>query len=453
MYSRRVSIIHGSGFPARSFPSGSPAYGSPTAVYKSVVCLLFAATTIMLTISGNLLGLMGIPYLSPGGSILTKIHPYMYALTSAVFLLLPAFFFKPYLSLRHPASMFLMVLSLILLVEFAQSSGVSYIVDTLIAGPMAGLIVVSLPSHVQRLCLKLIVTLVALNSSLALFEALSRVHALPFYAFNDDRIFNFDEPFRATALLGHPLENALITSPVAIVTFALFRSLAVKYGLTTLFIASLFAFGARFATGITIALVAFLLLSKVRRFLQGSGRVTLGALAANLALIVLVPLLLTTVFLSTSLGERIWARLFVDDSISARVNLFEIFSVVGYHKILFGIDNSQILKLTRLGVVENYWVLTLLQFGILLFIPFLAALLTYFVWLWRNTGVAGKYALFAFILVSSSNNSLATQTPALAIATILVLCASACEISARAPTGTPRFRAGSSSAALRQKQG
>ena len=124
---------------------------------------------------------------------------------------------------------------------------------------------------------------------------------------------------------------------------------------------------------------------------------------------------------ASGLGERIFAKLLWDDSADVRIHSWQALDYLSASDIAFGISPAEIRTIIyRLGLIhpmqtiENFWLIMLLQLGIVGLVPFIAGLFAGGAYLWRLSETRGRIALVLFFIVGSSNISLASKTCALA---------------------------------------
>lgn len=216
--------------------------------------------------------------------------------------------------------------------------------------------------------------------------------------------------FRSCSLLGHPLQNALIVT--TIMTFILFSSITNKwkYSLWLLGYLSILCFNARSSmVGNILILFAYVAIqfNDSKNLLRGvSVLVTVSILLA-----------ISYYFMSTyEWGGRLIDMGLVDDtSAQVRINAFNIFDHVTWKDILWGYSKN-IDMLTHnagIGILENFWIGWLLQYGI--FVVILFVLLMFFLLrkLYKNfTLFTAIVTAGSFWLTASTNNSLSwTYTP------------------------------------------
>src|SRR5262245_48522147 len=174
-------------------------------------CLLLLATVGFFAIGNTLLDHLGIPYSTPGGIIVARIHPSTYCCFLALALTLIDTDSRKILLRRMRVEklsmtfLFIIVICCIFLSFRPGSAGFSYLVDTYAASIIVFLLFYTVSDLWKKRIISTSIFLLVLNSALAVAEGLSRANLIDFNYGGDQ--------FRATALLGHPLNNALVTAP------------------------------------------------------------------------------------------------------------------------------------------------------------------------------------------------------------------------------------------------
>lgn len=399
------------------YAESHPSYGHSRLLFV----LVAVATVLFLTVGKPLLQSMGIQYSSPGGSFIIKLHASTYVTLLALGVALfqrggPLVYLIRRITDRRPVMIYLVIVTLIAAILFLRNgaAGLAYIIDTLIVPGVLALLLADIsPANRSRL-FRLVILLVLANALIAIGEAATRTHVVR-------PIFDFTSPFRANALLGHPLNNALITAPVMLFATGFGRLAAVM-----LLVAAMLAFGGRAAAALAAVFVALMLAIFMFQQLR-QGRMPLQRLIAIPLLMLLVPVAVGVLWFSTNLAERLQTKLFFDSSAQARVNLFNVFDFVSTSEIWFGVTGRAVVELTEFipksNTIENFWVFMILQMGVVMFVPYLAGLLSFLGHLWRRTTATGRFAIVLFMLVASTNNSLTSKTPALAVLVLLTACA------------------------------
>ena len=210
-----------------------------------------------------------------------------------------------------------------------------------------------------------------------------------------------EDGFRSWALCGHPLANALLISIA--MSFILLSDMKRKLELFFLGMVALLCFNTR-------------------------SSMMYWAAAAVMYYFLFAGIIVSVLMLSFGFGNRIITMGAYDESSAAvRVAIFDIFNYYPLSDFQFGYPAKDIQMIQyRSGIygmiIENYWLLFLLRFGYI-FTSILSALMLTF--MWKN--LKGRklfdifYILAAFLMVSSTNNSL--STPNNGILLFFVLCA------------------------------
>ncbi|MBK7542719.1 MAG: hypothetical protein IPI57_13265 [Candidatus Competibacteraceae bacterium] len=376
---------------------------------------------LYLLLSDNLLVTLGIPYNVPRGAFPFKIHPGTYFISLGFVLLLrgnPWQRLGKLLQLAPALSSLALVTTVIMvyaLIRFG-ASGSGFFIDTLLAPALLGLIVLQAPSERRPVVFWIVLGLSACNAVIGIGEAAVGNRLVPYMA--GDKLL-VEEFFRATALGGHPLTNALRTAVLMFVVLVL--PARFRLTLIPLFAIALLAFGSRSALATSL-----LLLGVWGGFSFMRGIVARHfdlRLALGLPLLVLVlPAAVGALGLSLGLGERVLQEFYWDDSAQSRLLAFHIFSFPSLEELLWGMGPARIewaldqLKgSTTLNDIENFWILLLLQVGAIPFIFLAGSLLaTVFSLAWPGPTPL-RLAALNFLILASGSNSLATKTQSLAI--------------------------------------
>ncbi|WP_220087635.1 VpsF family polysaccharide biosynthesis protein [Pseudomonas fluorescens] len=373
------------------------------------LCVFFGCT-----LSSYALENFGISYTSEGGNPLLKIHIYTYILiilfTSIALKYGVKNLLRPLGRIRY--AWLFMSFSVLWLIVYGLyrngMSGMAYTLDTLLA-PLLCMPLAARLSLKQCIgLLKLLSILLLANSCIALIEFFlkQRIWDVEFSSFG-----NF---FRSTALMGHPLNNALI-----LCSLALMLSRYSRFGMAFYLIISglaLFAFGARAATAIFFftTFITSLWIAKNTRLKNSQGNKIKIALIPLLAIAVFG--ISSALFINTSIFDRIVSNLFVDASAMTRIDVWSIIDVMSQEEILLGASSDLAMNFSDVigvGVIENYLIGWVFSFGIvgcgLLIISFLILLFRIF----TLSDLYGKISIASFFVASLGNNSLSSKTPAL----------------------------------------
>jgi hypothetical protein len=229
-----------------------------------------------------------------------------------------------------------------------------------------------------------------------------------------------DIDYRAYALHGHPLQNALVVS--VIMNFFLTSALkpAYKYFFWLMGYLAILSFNTRSSivgnAAVLVAYTFYVLLSrntktniKIQTFILMSVSIVFG-----LALL-----------FSGKFGGRLLDMGLIDDSSAAvRINAWRIFDYYEVSDFLFGMsveDRFYLLDSLALAATENFWIDWLLMYGAIFVVMIIVVFFFLFRKLLANFSTINKIVLvFAFLLLASTNNSLAVS--AMPLLTFLFCC-------------------------------
>ena len=261
---------------------------------------------------------------------------------------------------------------------------------------------------IQLYVRKFLILFFITNSCIAIVEMITRTHLIGWVdtTYTEGvKTYSTNSIFRAVALAGSPLNNALLTTILN--TYILFSDIKIKnkYMLFGLGIVAVLAFNARAAT--VVNAMAFFLYY-IKEFNHLSMR------QKRFSLFALLFLLLGVLFLifNTNMGSRLVETESLEDdgSIAVRLRLFERISELDFSQFLWGNTLSNVrLIMEHFGVlvIENFWICYILHLGI---IPLGVFTYLYFKLTGNIFRELNKYEsiviAFCFILLASSNNSL-----------------------------------------------
>lgn len=247
-----------------------------------------------------------------------------------------------------------------------------------------------------------------IESLLAIVENLLSSHLLLYTNMEDWNYIHTGLEFRSFSIHGHPLTNSLIVA--TIMSFLLVARLNVifKYSLWFLGFVALICFNSRFSLVLScLAFFIFGLRAFFCSFCLMEKFLFLLLLLGGIGLVIYL--------LSLGWGARLLLfGLFDDSSSQVRINNWNIFnnyslwnfiiptSMKGYEMIL---QKSKIY-----GVLENYWLVIMIRYGLIFLIPYTLFTVKYVRALFSHYTLFERCFLISFFLIlSSSNNSLSTS--------------------------------------------
>lgn len=365
---------------------------------------------------------VGIKYVSVGGSAITKIHIYSYV-GMGVFVTATGFYglskYRCVLGPLFEAWLYLL-LSIVYLIIYglvAQgTSGMAYVVDSLLVPVMMFPVVALLSNEGKKALLSIITVLVLANCITAVLEYVFK------FKIWDPGFDNFYY-FRSTAWFGHSLNNALIVSSVSI---ALIRHAYISpiliFSTTVL---SLFAFGARAAAVIFMLVALLVMMRKVIDLYKVNRKQGVYKMVRGLALALAGVFMLAYFIVEFKVGSRVFDNLLIDASAQTRLDVFDVFKYLSFHEYFFGASEQILSDLPRYinnDIVENYVIGWFLQYGLLGMLPLLLAYVFFMAKVFVSGDMYVRGMVFVFVLVSLANNALSVKTPALLFFMIVAAC-------------------------------
>lgn len=364
-------------------------------------------------LGGYFLENLGIKYVSEGGNPLVKIHisTYILILTFTFFTLRKGVF-SPLKNLKELRGAWLIsVLSIVIVIIYGLfrfgTSGMAYLVDTMVAPLLAIYLLSQLGTSHKNKLLTLLAYTLFVNSVIAILEFIlgSTLISVQFSSFSY---------FRSVALLTHPLNNALITASLAPLLMSHTRIPYLIY--FTVITLALFAFGGRGATGIFLLGMLFLLIPKITSFISNGIKISRIRFAVIQLLAYIVSIFTVLVVIFTPIGARILNKLHVDPSAQARFDVFIILDNLSLNEWLLGASASIIKNIEfyiGINTIENYIVGWIVSFGLISTVFLLIACFSTVGRMAFKGSTQLKVALFILLGASLTNNALTTKTPIL----------------------------------------
>ncbi|QDW26924.1 hypothetical protein FFJ24_019725 [Pedobacter sp. KBS0701] len=366
--------------------------------------LLEVLIVVFIFIGNSIFALLGWSTIDENASFLRSIHPVFYLLLLFALLKIDVFIKNKFYWGNTLFIIFIIVLFRLL---FQQSISTRLVGNLLI--PLLFCFFASELIKKERsrsLCAKWFLFLFIIECCLAIYERISHSLIFPYTLYNADDIngmIDGDGYFRSNSLLGHPLTNALCV--MIIFLFISISNLSKKWkaGLLLLAFSALLCFNARFA--IIITFVGYGIYFLIRNKIRASTMIAM--ISGGMAILFFV-----TYF---NLGDRLFAQGIQSDdtSILARFDVFEMLNYIDYSLIFKGSGLEFVEVKLGLLHIENWILIMIFDLGLLLTVYY-----AYMITLLSFSFMAGYnkldkyYTFFIFIIVATSNNSLASQSPA-----------------------------------------
>ncbi|MER2556690.1 MAG: VpsF family polysaccharide biosynthesis protein [Candidatus Competibacter denitrificans] len=377
---------------------------------------------LYLLMSNNFLVSWGIPYDTPGGAFIFKLHPGTYLISLGFMLLFfqgspRARWSELFTNAAAPLLLAAVVIGILIytLIRFGPS-GNAFFIDSLLAPALLAVVLLDSPLPARRFVFWVILVLLTINALLAVGEAVTGWRLTP-YMSGDQPII--DDYFRSTALGGHPLNNAVRTSMFLITCLILPRLLILF--LIPLLVAALMTFGGR--TALILSLLVLMAWGSYH-FIHGIVRRTFDVrlIFGLIFIAVILGGSVVGLTMGLGLGGRIFENLAWDDSAQSRILIFKAFEYVRMDEWLWGMGPARILEIedilrasTSLSYLENFWLQLLMYLGLIWFFLLSSTLLGLIASLtWRAPSPLNLSAGLFLVLIST-NNSLAVKSQDLAI--------------------------------------
>jgi hypothetical protein len=384
---------------------------------------------LLLAVSPLALYWLGWQYFDTGGSPIEKFHPAVLLSAGLVLwiagrdanpvsglIALGARYSNllPYLA----ANLFMMAYAAVIV-----KLPVTIFIETFIGAALVYMVFTDLPEDEGRVLAYLVHALMFLNAALGFIELIEGFHLTPLVV-NGEILA--DEP-RSTALLGHPLANAMLVGAyVVILAVGGGRDLPVYVRAVCFVVAitSLVPFGGRAATAITLVTLALLCLRRFWAIARGATVEPRSIMAA----LIIGPLAALALVAAYELGalDTFIARLTDDEgSASTRIEMFELFKYLNAYDLMFGPDPAVLMTWVRLhGLeygIESFIVAFVLSYGIIAAVVFFPTLLSFLYGLTRVTRRGTGLAIVYFLAVCLTSISLSSKSPSLSIFVLMLL--------------------------------
>lgn len=391
-----------------------------------------AGILVSLLVSPNLLVSLDIPYAVQGGPFVVKIHPGTWLIGFAFlgFLLRHGnpvgALFEAYRR-QSAATLFAVTIVVMLVYSVASygASGAAFLIDALLRPALAAILLDNIHPMGRRRIYHLLIAALAVNAVIGLFESALQIRIVPYMRGN---VLMTEDHFRATALVGHPLSNALLTllALLGLLPLREFDGRA-RILLLALFALALLAFGSR--TGLALAVV-FGMLHWATGLWRGSAAMPRFL---SLAWMKQLPVVLAAIggliiAVQSHFGERIFATFYFDSSAAARILVLRIPTLLSQSEWWVGMSPHKIdmilyymKRTTTLTDIENNWILFLMQFGLPLTAMFTVMFFLFLNALRRSRKSDTTMLVLAFLIFAVSNNTMASKSSDFVVSVALIL--------------------------------
>ncbi len=394
-------------------------------MYQLIYYVVIAAVTLLFLFNAPMLNLVGWPYTMPGGSAATKIHPSFYLLLAGAGLSLFMGQRRSWGIVKTPRFIIYLIAALTLLgraiaitLAGVNEGELSAILDTFVTPALllVCLYVIS-PTDLSKLGSAIRIFFV-FNSLMGLTERVVGFRFVPSFM---DQFVTQD---RAAALLGHPLNAALLTGTLVVylTTTVQGRTLAsIRIPEILLHALAMFAYGGRSALVFTIAVV---LLGSIMIRQRADGPKV--GMAQRLLPFIIVLAGIGLVFLPIPFIDATLDR-FTNDTGSAqtRDSALQVFGMLSTQELLTGtLVTQRQTWMTFLNTpfgFEICWVALTVTYGLLATIPMMIGLPTLLLGTARGLDRSAFYIAILFIVVTIGSLSVGSKSLLLSQTLVMML--------------------------------
>ena len=392
-----------------------------------VTGLMLLAVIATFTLSSSLLANWKIHYLTAGGSFYEKLHPATYFTLLAFALLLlrsrgpvgeiDRMFSEAKLLLAHLACWLLLLIQV-----FVLERPFTVIIDTFLLPILIALVLWQLSAAQRRPLVRAIHLTILLNVVLGYYEYFSGHRLIPLTL--GDVVVTGE--WRSAALLGHPLTASGVVGAYVLALAlrpAICPPLLLRLPLIAFCLGSLMAFGGR--TSLVTVLAVIALIGAFEAFHLMRGRRT--RLPATILAICVLFAAGAVIFAALSLGifDKMLLRFSSDKgSALARFATFDLLSHFDWHELILGPNPVRVNALqAQLGLnfgIENFWISSIVQFGLIHTGLLTVGLICFFVELLRRSSRAAWAIVLLIVVIAASSVSFSSKNIQLAQFILLI---------------------------------
>lgn len=392
-----------------------------------VTALMLVAVASIFAISSGMLTNWHIHYLTNGGGFYEKLHPATYAVFLASFLLLmrnadPIGEINRTLSQSRLVLVYLFCWLCLLVQMFVLERPFTVIIDTFLLPVVLCLVIWRLSAQQKRWLIWAIHATILLNVMLGYYEYFSGHRLIPLTL---GSVLVIGE-WRASAFLGHPLTASGVVAAYVLALVlrpALCPPLFVRLPLITISLGSLMAFGGRTALMTVLGILSCLALVEALKLLRGKRTSLLVAIVALCLLFVAAG----GIFAALDLGifDKMLLRFSSDKgSTLARYATFSLLSYFDWHELILGPNPIRVNALqSQLGLnygIENFWVSSIVQFGLIHTALLTLGLVCFFTEIMSRSSRAAWAIVLLILMIAASSVSFSSKNIQLAQLVILI---------------------------------
>lgn len=319
------------------------------------------------------------------------------------------------LSLRFKEEVFVIIIALMdILIRFmlGQNEAIRSTLFFFIIPMLVSTLIATISYKKKSNVVKVVILIYVVECVLAIYERINLINFFPVVTEGDDIGAiqeQISEGFRSTALLGHPLNNALCVSIIMGFIVCAKINKFFKISLILLGFVAILAFNARGAILIWGVIGGYIVL-----FSSGGGWKRLINTSLLLVSCMLFIFYSYDFLIDYGFGDRLLNDGIIDGSALTRFEVFSSFDFISTFDLWLGNSSNYAYVTNKLmaGGVENSYITIVIRHGIVLGLLFFGAYYLLVKKLIRGYSLQHKVIIFAsFILVGSTNNGLAVWLP------------------------------------------
>ncbi|WP_424629923.1 VpsF family polysaccharide biosynthesis protein [Bradyrhizobium sp. SYSU BS000235] len=392
-----------------------------------IVGLMLLAVISTLTLSAGMLAHWKIHYLTNGGGFYEKLHPTTYFTVLAFFLLLirhgnPIGELDRMFSRSKLLIAYLLCWAFLFVQVVVLKRPFTVIIDTFLLPVLLCLVMWQLTPQQKKPLVWAFHLMILLNIVIGYYEYFSGHRLIPL-TLGDIVVVG---EWRSSALLGHPLTaSGLIAGYILALVLrpSLCPPLVVRVPLIGFSLGSLMAFGGRTALVTVLAVIGLLAARELLRMLRG-GQAPLLAVIGAMCLLAAAGAVIFAA-LDAGIFDKMLLRFSSDKgSALARFATFDLLSHFDWHELLLGPNVARVNALQmQLGLnygIENFWISSIAQFGIIHTTVLTLGLLGLFTEIIKRSVPAIWAIILLILMIAASSVSFSSKNIQLAQFIILI---------------------------------
>jgi len=389
--------------------------------------LMLLAVMAMFTLSSSVLTNWKIHYLTAGGNFYEKLHPATYFTLLAFSLLLirsrgPVGELNRMFSESKLLLAYLLCWLFLLIQVVVLERPFTVIIDTFLLPILIAMVMWQLPVTKKRPLVWAIHITILLNVVLGYYEYFSGHRLIPL-TLGDVVVMG---EWRSAALLGHPLTASGVVGAYVLALVlrpAICPPLLVRLPLIAFSLGSLMAFGGRTSLVTVLAMTGLVGLFEAIRLMRGKRMPLPAAILAICVLFAAGAIIFTA--LDLGIFDKMLLRFSSDKgSALARFATFNLLSHFDWHELILGPSPVRVNALqAQLGLnygIENFWISSVVQFGLIHTVVLTIGLICFFIELLRRSSPVAWAIVVLIVIIAASSVSFSSKNIQLAQFVILI---------------------------------